>query len=76
MSGNCWIFIALNEAMPTSVSTMNSSTAGSGLRIDQAETLTAMAASYFFAAAAAAGSTTRTRSPSARKPTPLSTTRD
>src|SRR5437773_10368670 len=43
MSGNCWIFIALKLIRPTSVSMMNSSTDGIGLRMHQAETLTFIA---------------------------------
>src|SRR5688500_3675947 len=39
MSGNCWIFIALKLIRPTSVSMMNNSTDGIGLRMHQAETL-------------------------------------
>src|SRR6218665_2443221 len=38
MSGKFWIFIALKLTRPTSVSMMNSSTPGMGLRMDQEET--------------------------------------
>ena len=38
MSGNCWIFIARKLITPTSVSMMNSSIDGIGLRMHQAET--------------------------------------
>src|SRR5512139_248598 len=41
MSGNCWIFMPRKPIAPTSVSSTNSSTAGIGLRIDQAETFIA-----------------------------------
>ena len=39
MSGKFWIFIDWKPIRPTSVSMMNSSTDGVGLRIDQDETL-------------------------------------
>ena len=43
MSGNIWIFIALKAITPKNVSITKASTAGIGLRIDQDETLMAIA---------------------------------
>src|SRR6185295_9543929 len=45
MSGNCWIFMARKLITPTSVSMMNSSTDGIGLRMHHAETFIFMAGS-------------------------------
>ena len=80
MSGKFWIFIARKLIRPTSVSMMNSSTAGIGLRIDQAETFIGVAPRVRRCGRRrpeppAGASTTRTRSPSARKPPPGATTR-
>ena len=87
MSGKFWIFIARKPSTPASVSMTNSRMAGVGLRIDQAETFMLRLGVELFAAAAAglAGSapacasgagpsTTRTVSPSPRKPPPDATT--
>ena len=38
MSGNCWMPNALKPPMPINVSSANSKIAGTGLRIDQADT--------------------------------------
>ncbi len=69
MSGNCWIFIARKAIRPTSVSMTNSRIAGIGLRIDQEETFTAVVLQRS-APPAVPSATTRTVSPSARKPAP------
>src|SRR5688500_18127733 len=53
MSGNCWIFIALKLMRPTSVSIMNSSIDGIGLRMHQAETLNGIADLAYLVAGAA-----------------------
>ena len=81
MSGKFWIFIARKLIAPMAVSMMKSSTPGMGFLIDQDETLImAWAASLApptraVALIAAGVSTTRTVSPSARKPPPMATTR-
>ena len=51
MSGNCWIFMRLKAITPSRVSMTNSSIAGIGLRIDQAETFMAGAMASGAAAA-------------------------
>jgi len=84
MSGKFWIFIDLKLIRPTSVSMMNNSIDGIGLRMHQAETFIAIpyllvvvtvALAVFTAAFAGVASATRTVSPSARKPPPEATTR-
>jgi hypothetical protein len=83
MSGKFCTFIALKDSMPAKVSSTNSMTAGIGFLIDQEETF--MSAPYLLAAVAGwrrlgqarrgTASLTRTRSPSFRKPAPLTMTR-
>jgi hypothetical protein len=74
MSGNCWIFIARKPSSPAAVSMMKSRIEGTGLAMDQRETLNTAFPYGWAGPAAPTPLLMRTLSPSARKPRPLATT--